>query len=495
MADLAGLALALPPLLCSCGEIAQRLTARFNSLSSEPTSSRQSIWQALDARCQLRDIFLGVVSSHHRDLSPNAVRNVAVVLRQLETLLLEADEVLERYSIREAASSVRQRLAFATSGADRLERVIKDMEAWERMMHVHLTVILLETKLDPGQAVSFLPPVSSEAATDEDYLDDRNYSLPPMGLDSYDVLPHSSGSIFYSRDDTELVERKPYLTEDNTRNTLALVATLRRADPCQMHILGSKGAINRGDQGLDMRFDVHPNYRRQEPQTLRSLLLDERRARHPLNHRLRIAQNLADAILYVHSARFVHKNVRPEAVVVLASDGDMDSPGYRGPFPRALGEAFLAGFETMRGLDEATDPSANWLPGRKVYRHPSRWAMFPEDRFSILHDIYSLGVIMLEVGSWTSLYRGESEVIFHSMIREAMSRPTGYDAQKRLIEIATKDLPVCMGTTYAETTVDCLKAVEERLGWVGEDESVGNLEHLGTALTDRVISRLRSINL
>ncbi|KAH7146084.1 hypothetical protein EDB81DRAFT_933860 [Dactylonectria macrodidyma] len=498
--EVAGVVLAVLPLLDSCVTVTRRLTTRFSFISSEPGSGRQGIWQAFEARRVLRDIFLDVVSRHHRDLSRDAVRNIVVVLRQLETLLLEADDILERYSIKEPASNMRQRLAFVASGADKLERILKDMEGWERTMHVHLTVILLEAKLDPGtsagQAVSFLPQVPW-VAMDTHYLDDRDRFLPPAGLDNhrYDVVPHSSGSIFYARDDAELVERKPYLNEGNTRNILALVATLRRADPRQMHILSCKGAVNRGDQGVDIRFDVLPDYQCQEPRTLRALLLDERRARHPLNHRLRIVQNLADAILYVHSARFVHKNVRPEAVLVLTSDGDAARPGYRGPFPRSLGEAFLAGFETLRGLDEPSAAASDFLPERKVYRHPSRWDLFPDQRFSILHDIYSLGVIMLEVGSWTSLCKGESGVVFHSMIREQMSRPTGHDAQKRFIEIATKDLPVCMGTTYAEITVDCLKAVEERLGRADEDESGGNSEHLGTVLTDRVISRLRSINL
>lgn len=48
---------------------------------------------------------------------------------------------------------------------------------------------------------------------------------------------------------------------------------------------------------------------------------------------------------------------------------------------------------------------------RNVYRHPLRQGNDPVDRYRMQHDIYSLGVCLLEVGLWESFveYTGENE--------------------------------------------------------------------------------------
>jgi hypothetical protein len=40
---------------------------------------------------------------------------------------------------------------------------------------------------------------------------------------------------------------------------------------------------------------------------------------------------------------------------------------------------------------------------KDVYRHPSRQGEHPEEEYVMKHDIYSLGVCLLEIGIWTSL--------------------------------------------------------------------------------------------
>jgi hypothetical protein len=40
-----------------------------------------------------------------------------------------------------------------------------------------------------------------------------------------------------------------------------------------------------------------------------------------------------------------------------------------------------------------------------IYQHPDRWGADTEYRFSMLHDIYSLGVVLLEIGLWKPFVR------------------------------------------------------------------------------------------
>ena len=70
-----------------------------------------------------------------------------------------------------------------------------------------------------------------------------------------------------------------------------------------------------------------------------------------------------------------------------------------------IGELFLVGFESFRPLDDCTHLAGDCEWQKNLYRHPSRQGMFPEEYYQMQHDIYSLGVCLLELGM------GESFVI------------------------------------------------------------------------------------
>ena len=75
-----------------------------------------------------------------------------------------------------------------------------------------------------------------------------------------------------------------------------------------------------------------------------ALARSDRQIRHPLDHRLRIANQLARSLLYVHSAQLVHKHINPENILLLTRAG-VDKYGN---FPYSLGDPFLIGFDRTR---------------------------------------------------------------------------------------------------------------------------------------------------
>ena len=97
------------------------------------------------------------------------------------------------------------------------------------------------------------------------------------------------------------------------------------------------------------------------------------------------------AVCYVHTLGFVDKNVRPESV--LAFDNGMS----------ILGSIFLIGFESFRNADGRTRRVGDAAWDRNLYRHPDRQGVHPEEDYETQHDIYSLGVCLLEIGLWDSL--------------------------------------------------------------------------------------------
>lgn len=76
------------------------------------------------------------------------------------------------------------------------------------------------------------------------------------------------------------------------------------------------------------------------PQSLRSIL--EKAEGYSLNERFDLARQLTHSILYVHTASFVHKNIRPETIVVFKNDKSN------------IGAPFLLGFEKFRHKDGQT---------------------------------------------------------------------------------------------------------------------------------------------
>ena len=109
-----------------------------------------------------------------------------------------------------------------------------------------------------------------------------------------------------------------------------------------------------------------------------------------------MARNLVRAVPSVHDFGFVHKNIRPE-VFILLNDGSL-----------ALGTPFLAGFEAFRKADGRTMRLGDNLWYRNLYRHSIRQGMQPSEDFVMQHDIYSVGICLLELGVFQPLIQYDS---------------------------------------------------------------------------------------
>src|SRR5262249_24082831 len=134
------------------------------------------------------------------------------------------------------------------------------------------------------------------------------------------------------------------------------------------------------------------------PKSLQSLLWspeNRRGSRHDLNDRVSLARSIAFATLAIHSAKFVHKNIRPSNILVLGPQ----APGARG-YPHVIGRPVIVGFEDARPEGEDTERRGSAVWQDNIYRHPQRQGMNPQYRYTMMHDIFSLGVIFAEIAFW-----------------------------------------------------------------------------------------------
>jgi hypothetical protein len=193
----------------------------------------------------------------------------------------------------------------------------------------------------------------------------------------------------------------------------------------------------------------------------------DRRTRHSLDHRLRVATQLAQSVLYVHSAQLVHKHISPENILLLTRAG---ADKY-GSFPYALGDPFLIGFDRTRSEKTVSTGKGELDIADCLYHHPERWGRISGMRFSMLHDIYSLGIVLLEIALWDSMIVwlpkefGLSEryiawkfirCMFDEREGCLKQKYTAVDVQTELISFAKRYVPSIMGEGYTNVVVSCL---------------------------------------
>lgn len=250
---------------------------------------------------------------------------------------------------------------------------------------------------------------------------------------------------------------------DMNRDIRTLAAKLQSADPLTFGVLRCRGITKiKSSNGARLEsFDlVLETKTTDSPRSLRSCLIAQ--TTHTMTERITLAKQLARSINYVHTMDFVHKNVRPDN---LLGFGDTK-----------LGSFFLVGFEQIRSADGMTyfRGDADWE--KNLYRHPERQGLAPGERYCMQHDIYSLGVCLLEIGLWTSfvLYpEGEKKPYPNTKLLnlsvQALQKKTPNVIKKLLVELAVRELPGRMGELYRDVVVNCMTCLDEDNMDFGED--------------------------
>ncbi|KAL1859506.1 hypothetical protein Daus18300_009651 [Diaporthe australafricana] len=231
------------------------------------------------------------------------------------------------------------------------------------------------------------------------------------------------------------------------------------------------------------------------PRSLRDLLLNIP-APQSLSQRFAIARQLATAVAYVHIFGFVHKNIRPESVLSFAST-DTSQP-----------RVYLAGFEMFRRDEAWTQKMGDDALDRNVYRHPSRQGLNPDWEYIMQHDIYSLGVCLLEIGLWQSLVDYQSTTTgLHPRVSALLSPAAnagenmlssylGTALEEKLLSLSHEELPRYMGTKYAEIVRTCLTCLEPDNEDFGDEKELQDEDGIsvGVRYIEKILSRLNALN-
>lgn len=162
----------------------------------------------------------------------------------------------------------------------------------------------------------------------------------------------------------------------------------------------------------------------------------------------------------MHASNFVHKSIRPDNIIVFQDASSR------------LGRPFLVGFERFRKDATVTHRFGDDLWERNLYRHPQRQGIAPDEDFSMQHDIYSLGVVLLEIGLNTSFAWPKSnedgQIQWSPNTDLGLFDNCGHDQprkassiKRKLVNMAWQELPKLMGEKYTQVVVSCLTCLDK----------------------------------
>lgn len=283
-----------------------------------------------------------------------------------------------------------------------------------------------------------------------------------------------------------------------TKEVRNLARVLAEVDPSTFGLLKCRGVMRTSKPGsvhqlLDFKFIFDVPHKLTKPQSLRAVLLSENP--YPLDERLELAKKLTASVLFVHTVQFVHKNIRPETIIIFQNECS------------EIGAPFLSGFEQFRLEDGATFLSGDDLWHHNLYRHPSRQGMQPEIEYVMQHDIYSLGVVLLEIGLWTSFALEDSECdsnlptpsnIFDiTKLDSLYPVSAAVEKKQRLEYLAAYELPPRLGRRYADIVLLCLRCLDPGDGMGDEKSSSAWTDQdgvvIGVRFIENVLTKMQEI--
>jgi hypothetical protein len=516
----------LPGLIRDCFSLGNEISTKVQDYAKSKTIAAE-IAQSLKTRWNTMGQILDLLNKATPQLGSSFQLDILQEVDVLRRYLQKAIEKGSRYGLFTPGQSKSVRIALG--GKDALTDLLNECDKWEDVIHKRLQIIIA------SQLFESLPQHSRDVISRLRKQTDPHVDVdhPPIAVEDTEALRCSW--VRRVRSPPFLGKLVEFRYQEETSPLASIIDTVRMlkgATDRRMSILKCAGYYH--EQLLPRLSQFVLVYSSpaglESPRSLRDVLTGpenmrhiqsfqeiqqrltkdnrhppsidkilkyiagERRIAHPLNHRLQLANQLATAVLYVHSAGFVHKNINPENILLFTQ------PQSRS-FPNALGYPFLVGFDRARSEQARSAHKGAVEIADCLYHHPERWGKVVWDKFSMAHDIYSIGIVLLEVGLWESfvfwippdMERYVTWAFLRDMVdQEKQELKPGVNpaaVQQGFIDIAKKLLPQVMGDGYTNVVVACLSGI------FSEDIASGAAAEMGMLYIENVISKLEKLQL
>jgi hypothetical protein len=416
----------------------------------------EATWTKISQQLTFLQRIWASVSEENQDYLDLQNRIILILQKKLEAATLQINKIEKQGSGDDTGSfSKRKAAKYALVVKESLEAAILDLQTWQREFDTTWFLVLriangvIDTELveRPGTeklsvARGIRESMKAEAPTSVFLPEERLASAIPSNILHSTLqtvqIPGTGSFILDSADCSAIQDTSTF-----AKYARQLVSRLREVEANTFHILKCKGVVRKKNPStkqlvsFDFVFNMPKGCSR--PRSLRSILLSQVDC--SLGDKMSLAKQLATSINFIHVLDFVHKSVRPETILVFQ---DSQRPAQLGPL-------FLLGFKSFRTADGRTQRLGSSASEENIYQHPERRGIHPEADYIMQHDIYSLGVCLLEIGLWESFVGNEK---YKHILGERRSPKDQYMA------LAKDQLPGKMGEKYTKVVVNCLSCID-----------------------------------
>ncbi|KAK1832867.1 HET-s/LopB domain protein [Podospora conica] len=255
-----------------------------------------------------------------------------------------------------------------------------------------------------------------------------------------------------------LIEKKEVPAEDRYQRHYDRIRSVARllsmdAKPREMRSLDCLGIVSTINENHTTTYMLVYRLPTRQFFDLKAILTAERKTpTMPLGKKFTCAKVLCRAILRVHLAGWLHKDIRSDNIIFSAPDESQVN----------LAEPYLCGFEYTRHIAAPLDTEPlGGDAGSNLYRHPDVQGL-PEDsrgthrpEFQPSHDVYALGMVLLELGSKRSL-KGLKE----KFEKEFDQRWSAAPFSDWIVSSELGNLTPRMGEMYTDVVRCCLNGLK-----------------------------------
>lgn len=132
------------------------------------------------------------------------------------------------------------------------------------------------------------------------------------------------------------------------------------------------------------------------PRSLQELLRDSKMKPPSVTARLKLALEICNTLLTVHTSGWLHKNIRSENILFFTPNKASDTSTF-GMQPYLTGFTFARADSPVEISDQASEDSL-----LDIYRHPQALGE-PSVSYAMYMDHYSLGTVLTEIAEWRPL--------------------------------------------------------------------------------------------
>ena len=421
-------------------------------------------------------------------------------ITQLKAGLIAADNQLDKCFDEKGTL---KKTKFFWSGERTLKVGLSELEYWQRSFWHTISLVEMRKRVlpDPSLLTSDIFQTS---------MQDNGQFSRCIEPGSHAWIAKGQITDKVVREIDVLIEPKRTLTS-GAREIREIASCLSRLPSSSTGILRCLGC--RTEPQLELIFELPQGFT--QLRTLDRLILDHMNSGEArqvsLDYRFSLAREIAEAVLSVHTTGRVHKNMRPDTILMVESQ--VAGSSFSNPY--------LTDWTMLR---KTNSPSSmvgedDWLTD--LYRHPRRHGLQPEQRYNMGHDIYSLGVSLLTIGLWEPLVNRQegskfpSEKYTNSAVRLGLVKPEDLlpftspqgenreqkikrliwtltrplTMQRTLQGLAEHELPSRMGLRFTRIVTSCLSCLEGGFGDAKIFEE-NNKQAIGVKFNEKVLQPL-----